>query len=147
MPKIVETLETQHGLLQTVVAEIDHALAANRMDEVAAKLSRMRTALEAHLALENAEFYPAMVGMAELQQQPQMLQIVKLFDQNMRVIADGVIKFFDRYAGKPIERARFEPEWRSLVCVLSQRIEDEERTLHPIHTRLARSGPVRAALT
>lgn len=135
--RIVETLETQHGLLQNVVMEIDRALVEGRLDQVSAQLVRLRAALEAHLELENAEFYPSMLTMAEKQQQPQMLQIVQIFDQNMRVIADGVVKFFDRFAGKPIDRAQFEPQWRSVVGVLARRIEDEESTLHPIHQRLA----------
>jgi hypothetical protein len=136
MTGIIETLETQHGLLRKLAAEIDRALAEGRMDQVAAQVLKMRTALEAHVALENADFYPAMVGMAERQGQPQMLQIVKLFDQNMRVIAEGLTRFFNRFAGKPFERASFEPEWKALAKVLAQRIEDEESTLHPIHRRL-----------
>ena len=137
MVTIVETLETQHGLLQNLVVEIDRALVEGRLDQVSVQLIRLRSALQAHLELENAQFYPSMVEMAERQAQGQMLQIVKIFDQNMQVIAGGVMKFFDRYAGKPIDRTRFEPEWRSLVGVLARRIEDEEATLHPIHSRLA----------
>lgn len=61
-----------------------------------------------------------------------------MFAQNMRLIADGLAGFFDRYATPPSDLSRFEREWSSMVEVLSQRITAEEQTLHPMFEALGR---------
>jgi len=137
MTQLLDTLNTQHAHLKRVIAEIDRDLARRDLDGVSAELGRLIAGLQAHVGLENAEFYPAMTRMADAQGAEQMRQIVQLFDVNMRHIADGVLKSLDRHRQGPLDAAAFARDWASTSPILQRRIADEENTLHPIYQRLA----------
>jgi len=131
---IVDAVEAQHRSLERVVREIQAAV--DRQDAAAAseKLTQLKQLLVAHLALENAQFYPRFVELAA--RQPRVLKVAELFQTNMKTIAEGVMVFFERYEGKPVDFATFTPEWNSTVKTLAARIQQEEQTLHPMFRRL-----------
>jgi hypothetical protein len=136
MKTIVETLETQHVALGEGVTAVEAALKSGTLDEVRLNLTKLCEMLEAHLHLENTQFYPDFVRRADASPNTNIGMVVRLFQQNMTVIADGTLAFCRRFEAEIPDRAAFKKEWRTALAVLAQRMVDEEQTLHPLYAKL-----------
>ena len=137
MAPLIDTLLVQHGEVQQCISTANQALADGRLDELAPALVRLRVALHAHRQLAGAELYPCIAAMAHAQGEAHLLQLIRLFESNTQVMAEMLGRFFDRWSSGPLDGAAFVKEWRSVAAILAQRIEDEQRTLHPLYERLA----------
>lgn len=133
MNDLVRKLEAQHRALERVVSEVNAALNGKDPAGVASGLGKLQSMIHAHLSLENSQFYPAF----ESGGSRKGVEVARMFAQNMRLIADGLGVFFNRYSTPPSDLARFEREWKSMVDVLANRIAAEEQTLHPMFEALA----------
>lgn len=133
---ILAPIQAQHRAISDLALSLDQAVTAWQPDRIHSLVVKLRDALDGHVALENHEFYPTLNRLSAANADTE--RMVKLFDDNMRRIADGLTSFFGRFAEKPeLDRASFEREWRSVLRILSQRLRDEEGTLHPLFERLA----------
>ena len=139
MAKLVNTLESQHRLLERMVGQIDAAIRERNPGALGLHLRSLHDAFLAHVTLENRDFYPVFDVARGATEDHR--QVARLFATNMRLIAEGLNAFFARHLDKPIELATFEREWRPVVQTLSQRIASEEHTLHPIFNRLVGVTP------
>jgi hypothetical protein len=135
MGNLVETLETQHRLLERIVVQIEAAIEDGNAGAVGEQLKQLHGAFAAHVALENRDFYPAFELAKDVKADSR--NIARLFSTNMRLIAEGLGMFLKRYLDRPIELERFEREWRPVAQTLAQRIASEEKTLHPLFERLS----------
>lgn len=141
MRDIVETLETQHRALEKEASTLHQALTTADLAATRESLDRIATMLAAHVKLEHADFYPAFIKLADAAG-PQKGQVVRLFEENLGRIAEGLTQFFKRWSG-PLEASRLEAlrtEWRTMLKLLASRLRDEETTLHPIWRSLSKPG-------
>ncbi len=135
MKTIVETLELQHRAIEQEVATFEMALSALSPGAVREGLDRLETMLTVHLKLENTEFYPRFLARAE---GDSVHQTVSLFHQNLARIGAGLLSFFTRWKGPltPLRLEVLKPEWAVVLKLLSGRLRDEDKVLHPIHRKL-----------
>ena len=141
MRDVVDTLETQHRALEVEVATLQQALATEDLTVAQTTLEHLQTMIAAHLQLEHSDFYPRFLKLAEADA-PTTAQTVRLFEENLRRIGEGVLGFLDRWKGT-LDRSRLDAlktEWASALRLLAGRLRDEERTLHPIWRRLSANG-------
>lgn len=135
MKSVVEILEAQHRALEREVGTLEGALSGGRTDELKAALGRLKAMLIAHFELEQSQFYPALLE--RTLGQAQLHQTVTLFHANLGRIAEGVLGFFEKWAAlRPEQLTAFQTEWRSTLQLLSRRLRDEEKALHPLHRRV-----------
>ncbi|MBS2031840.1 MAG: hemerythrin domain-containing protein [Deltaproteobacteria bacterium] len=133
MNTLVETLETQHRALERLVAEVFAALKAGDAAAIPEPLGKLDRLLTQHFNLEQAQFYPTLNELAATD--PAISTVAQAFATNMQTIAGGLLGFFKRHRG-PIDLATFAPDWKKTVEILSRRLVDEEKTLHPLFDRL-----------
>ncbi len=140
MKDILETLERQHQALTAQAGALVAAL--GEADETALQepLKRLRTMLEAHFALEETRFYPELVRLTDERGTDDSRQLARLFQSNMKNIAEGVSAFFRRYDGKPKPLAEFGPQVATTLEVLARRMKEEERSLHAMVRKLLASA-------
>lgn len=136
MKDILETLETQHRALTILAGELVATLATGDEAELQEPLSRLRTMLDAHVALENARFYPELLRLSDERGSDDTKKLARLFQSNMATIADGVLAFFRRFDGKPKPKAEFGPALATTLEVLGKRMRDEEKSLHSMIRKL-----------
>ncbi len=98
-------------------------------------LDRLKTALLAHLQLEDTELYPGLQRLGKATGQPSLQTTADLFASNMKRITDAVTGFLGRYEGKNFDVIAFNRDWKSIVEVLGSRIQSEETTLFPMYEK------------
>ncbi|MBL8914106.1 MAG: hemerythrin domain-containing protein [Archangium sp.] len=142
MRDIIHTLEQQHRALEKEVAMLEGALAAKSARGVRSALDKLEGMLTVHFTLEQKEFYPPFLQRVE-QADPEANKLVLLFHQNLERIALGVLAFFRRWNGElePARLSELNGEWKTTLKVLSGRLRDEEKVLHPIYVRLFGAPP------
>src|SRR5688572_7483245 len=114
---VLSPIQAQHRALTEMALSLDAAVTRWDVTVVRAQVVKLRDALDAHVALENREFYPTLNKLSVVE--PDTERLVKLFDDNMRLIADGLRAFFSRFADKPeLDQAAFTKEWKSILSVL-----------------------------
>lgn len=135
MKTIVETLEAQHRAIEHEVATLNNALAMESLGGARVGLDRLETMLLSHIKLENTDFYPELLARAE---GDATHHTVSLFQQNLARIGEGLLTFFTRWKGPltPLRLQALRPEWAASLKLLSGRLRDEDKVLHPIHRKL-----------
>jgi hypothetical protein len=143
---ITETLETQHRAMEKLVAEIFEALSRSDRPAIAERLKKLQHALGTHFALEQAQFYPTLLALAQAQQQESLEKTALLFQSNMAIIAEGLTAFFRRYVGKTdLDLPEFQRDFGQALRTLNDRLLAEEQTLHPLFVKLTRLAEKAAA--
>jgi hypothetical protein len=138
---IVDTLEAQHRSLEQMAGALTVALKKGDTETARTELLKLCSLLEAHIQIENAQFYPALVKGAEWTATPQIADMAKMFQSNMQLIAEGVLRFCTRWRGGIADVPAFAKEWKSTIEVLGKRMLEEERTLHPMFRKHAIASP------
>jgi hypothetical protein len=134
---VLAAIQAQHRALVEISLALDAAVKDWKLEEIRAALPKLRDVLDAHVTFENREFYPVLAERSKAAE-PSTATLVKLFDDNMKIVADGVNTFLARFAGKPeLDREVFTREWKTAFLVLGKRLHDEEKTLHPLFSKLA----------
>jgi len=131
---LVQTLKAQHEAVQELTVELDEALERGDAAEATALLGKLKTALLAHLELEDQQLYPGLLQLAEAQRQDHLAQVAKMYAANMAFITGGVKRFLAQHE-RVTDTAAFRGEWRGILKVLQQRIHSEECTLYPLFER------------
>ena len=134
---IVDTLEAQHRSLELMAGALTVALKKGDTEGARAELVKLCALLEAHIQIENTQFYPALVRGAEWTASPQIASAARLFQSNMLLIAEGVLRFCTRWREGITDLPAFGKEWKSTLEVLGKRMAEEERTLHPLYRKHA----------
>lgn len=128
---LIETLQVQHRELQRLIDQIDAELAKRRSSELPRLLASFARLVTAHLALEDAQLYPSLVGAG----QEQVSVAARNFAVAMLQIQAGVQQFLARFSGATISLDEFRPAWEQTVKVLAARIRAEETSLYPLYSR------------
>lgn len=132
---LLDRICIQHRSMEAMARELAEEVAHGELERMPPKIIRLATALANHVDLENREFYPELLRLAEKVGEPQSAVVARLFAQNMTVIADRLRAFADKHQ-RGVDPVAFIQEWHVLEGVLARRIQDEESSLHPLYSRL-----------
>ena len=138
MSTLLDSLLQQHAQIHELVRQLDAHLAASKLNEVAPTLERLRSTVERHLALEDADLYPSLARLAEEKKQTGLSATARMFSDNMKRISASMMAFFERHRGRQIDPVSFAREWKGIRDVLLVRFQSEESTLYPMFARLSR---------
>lgn len=133
MPHLIETLHTQHEELTRIVDRVTDASSRGDVAAVAAALDALAVALHAHLAIEDAQLYPALTRAAEQTQLEVPAKIARTYERNMQTISVALKAFIEKYS-HPFKLEDFQRDWQLASQLLSDRILSEEATLYPLYT-------------
>ncbi len=97
------------------------------------KLTGFKTALLAHLELEDKKLYQALIKAAE-KKDPGAVETARMFSTNMVGISRVLIDFLGRYEGKKFAADAFAQDWQGILG-LGARINSEEATLYPLYEK------------
>ncbi len=126
MPHLVEELKGQHAALKSMLAMFQQR--PDREEQVKLLLAARRKLTE-HLELEDARLYPFLREQAK--RDPELRQMLELFDEDMRKVSGAVEAFFVRYEGGWDNDYEFLMDLAELSTRLAHRIETEEKHLYP----------------
>jgi len=143
MDSLVETLSTQHRLVERLVVEITAAQQAQDVPALRAALGAMGSALLAHLALEDVHLYPRLVSLAEESGQLTLKQVTRDFSTSMFTISQSLQRFLARYQKPASSLEGFSRDWAGVGATLAARTSAEDTFLFPLYTRLSLSPPPR----
>jgi hypothetical protein len=134
--KTTQTYRNQHDEICRAAQELAAARKSGDAPSIRKTLSRLSGALEAHLALEDSSFYPALFNHAD----PELPRIAKVYQESMRKLAGAYAEFCAHWmhAGA-IENDPdgFAVELTHIVGALEKRILLENTTLYLMVDRLA----------
>src|SRR6185312_1241677 len=93
--------------------------------KIRAQLAVFRTALLAHLKLEDEQLYPALVAQAEHLGDAHRALVARTFSNNMKRISEALTTFLERYTSpeRPLELEAFRRDCKSIVATLGQRVQ------------------------
>jgi hypothetical protein len=135
MDNIVATLQAQHQAVLKMVGKINEKVARGEVKGLNSILGELKTALLAHLELEDNQLYPSLIKAADALKNPGIAQTTRMFSGNMVQITDTLKGFLGKFEGKDIDPAAFKTDWNQLIGVLSARITSEEATLYPMYNQ------------
>jgi hypothetical protein len=131
MPQLVEKLKNDHAEIVAALEEIK-GLGISHPDTLR-KLTLAKAALLAHLKHEDAEFYPALIHAAVIDQKLQATLTV--LQKDMENVAKVVLEFFAKYEnGGPA--SEFAKDISLVRFTLATRIRREEERLYPLFDEL-----------
>lgn len=137
MNTLLTTLHAQHRAVATLAAEVSDAVAHGDCDGIQRSLHALRAALGAHLALEDAELYPALSRAAEQTGLALPTSIARTYEHNMTAISTALTAFLDSYHeqrwAQPNALDEFRRDWALVSQLLADRINSEETTLYPLY--------------
>lgn len=133
-PKLVPDLQAEHRALLDGVDKLGQAHAAGDLAVAADLLEKLGGQLTAHLLLEDSRFY----GYLEkgLVRDPRTRALVRQFRREMGSAGKIALSFLAKYRNIAEHAAfpgDFAADLASLVDLLRERIEREERTLYPMY--------------
>ena len=133
MSVLVERLKKEHVAIVDVLNKIKEKGVGSK--EGRDILRSARTALLAHLKIEDEQLYPAMKKEAETN--VTLKSVLGMFARDMETISKEALSFIDKYSagGSGLEFAK---DFGRLYMNLSQRIRKEESSLYPEYDRLHR---------
>ena len=139
MPTLIETLQVQHDEIMRIIERLSAALKRADLSGVCTELDALGSALKAHLAIEDAQLYPALTLAAEQTQLEVPTKIARTYEHNMSTISVALTAFLEKYS-HAFSLENFGRDWVLVSQLLRDRIESEEATLYPLY----RSWVVRA---
>lgn len=133
MSMLVERLKKEHVAIVDVLNKIKELGVGSK--EGRDLLRSARTALLAHLKIEDEQLYPAMKKEAEAN--VTLKSVLGTFARDMETISKEALSFIDKYSagGSGLEFAK---DFGRLYMNLSQRIRKEESNLYPEYDKLHR---------
>lgn len=133
MSMLVERLKKEHVAIVNVLNKIKELGVGSK--EGRDVLRSARTALLAHLKIEDEQLYPPMKKEAETN--GTLKSVLGVFARDMETISKEALSFIDKYAagGSGLEFAK---DFGRLYINLNQRIRKEESTLYPEYDKLHR---------
>jgi hypothetical protein len=136
MKELIDTLQAQHNAVAVMVDRINASIAKGDTRAISTTLGELKSALLAHLELEDNQLYPQLIQAAEKQGDPTIAQTTKMFSSGMVLISDTLKTFLGRYERKKdFSVDEFKKDWREVTVALSARINQEESSLYPLYNK------------
>lgn len=132
MPDLIATLHVQHLEIRRLATQVSDASASGDVATLRSGLDALGTALLAHLAIEDAQLYPALTEAAERTKLEMPAKIARTYAMNMETISVALRAFLDRYS-RGLDLVDFRRDWVLVAQLLTDRIESEEATLYPLY--------------
>jgi len=134
-PNLVENLKSDHQALFTIYGAMVALVNQGKYAELTPKLQEFKMALQAHVLVENVQFYVYLQN--KLQDDPMNLEFIKDVRKEMNGIARAVVNFSKKY--ETIEftnevKQTFSDDLNEIGTVLTQRVEMEESQLYTLYT-------------
>lgn len=133
LQSLIQTLTLQHQEIAKLAGQLDAAVVAGDTTGLQDLMVRLKRALLAHLELEDARLYPALVQAANKTKAEIPIKIAETFAKNMQGVTAALKAFLDKYVVGEIDVADFRRDWLLVHRLLDDRIESEERHLYPLH--------------
>ena len=133
---LIDTLRVQHDEIETRVKNITAALASGAVPVVKQELAAFKTALLAHLDLEDRELYPALTEAAAAMPFEVPAQLTRVYQQNMESVSVAIKTFLTAHGGDDLNLVDFRRDWGMVSQLLAHRIDSEELTLYPLYRSL-----------
>jgi iron-sulfur cluster repair protein YtfE (RIC family) len=137
LKNLIPTLKAQHQAVVKMVTTIDDAVGRKDLTSVAQTLAQLKTALLAHLELEDTQLYPELIRAAEEKKQQEIAEMAKTFANNMKHISKALNDFLGRYDGmQEVQLQKFNKDWPAIKDTLGSRVSAEETSLYKQYARL-----------
>lgn len=134
-PNLMDSLQKDHDMLNTLFQHIGTLLEQNRIDEIRGELVNFKTRLEAHILTENVRFYTYLEQ--SLSDDMHNAELMRDFRREMNTIARSVVGFVKKYQSIHVTaqqfRAEFADDYRAVGQLLVQRLGREENSLYPLY--------------
>lgn len=137
---LTETLKQQHLAVVELVKLIQGAVERDDRALIETDLKQLKTALLAHLALEDAELYPGLERLGVESGSVNLTLVARQFASNMSRITEALLSFLDKYDGPILDLVGFKQDWSKIVSVLSARIASEEASLYPLYEKALKAA-------
>lgn len=133
-PKLIASLEGEHGELLKLHQEIERLAVEGHYAALPAALAAFRSKFDLHVLSENLNFY----GYVEAKSagRPEDQDLVRRFRSEMNAIARAVVNFIKKYRSAGVHAATapdFLVELRQIGLLLIKRIEREEKELYALY--------------
>ncbi len=133
-PKLIASLQGDHGELLKLHHEIERLAADGRYAALPAALAAFRSKFDLHVLSENLNFY----GYVEEKSagRPEDQDLVRGFRSEMNAIARAVVNFIKKYRSTGVHAGTvndFRVELRQIGLLLMKRIEREEKELYLLY--------------
>lgn len=132
LTNLIETLHIQHEEITRIVDRITGAANRGDLAALAAGVDALAVAVLAHLAVEDAQLYPALTRAAEQTQLEVPTKIARTYEHNMQTITVALKAFIEKYS-RPFTLEDFRRDWVLASQLLTDRILSEEATLYPLY--------------
>jgi hypothetical protein len=133
-PRLIESLESDHGELLRLHGEIARLAAEGRFSALPAALAAFRSRFDLHVLNENLSLYGYVEEKAS--GRPDDQDLVRGFRSEMNAIARAVAGFIKKYRSLGVHGTTVEDfmvELRQIGVVLVKRIEREEKELYALY--------------
>lgn len=134
MSNLTIRLRAEHKMLTSLLEEVR---ALGPSSEGLKKLQSAKTALLAHLKLEDVALYSVLNKQAE--KDARLKSTLEMFASDMQAISEFALNFFEKYKTEATDSGEFTRDFEKLCSSLATRIRKEERTLHPEYDRIIES--------
>ena len=139
MESTVDQLQAQHRVLETISLQLHQELREGSLAVMLRGLEALRVHFDLHLTFQEERFYPEALQLAEDAGQDCAV-VVRLFRAHAHELGEALGNLRERHPHSgTIEHVKaFKDELRAQLQLLSQRLHDEEQTLHPLYDQLRR---------
>ena len=129
---LMEQLNQEHAALRSALEQI-RTLGIST-EEGRQLLWKTRSLLEAHLAREDGELYPALRALEDSR------MLANSFQDDMKEISAKVVAFFQLYADGIADPNQFARDFGEIRAALAHRMIREETRLYPVYSAHVASG-------
>ncbi len=133
-PALIAKLKADHAELQRTLAAVQRAAADGRFHDIHHLLSHFRQLFQAHIATENARFYPYLQQTAA--QDPEAASLIAGARRDLNGMTFGVLTVVDAYLAYPpthLTEPKFTFDLAQAAAHLAKRVEQAEAQLYSLY--------------
>lgn len=134
-PNLVSKLINDHRTIVGLYNEIIDLTKIDDYGHVGEKVHEFKSALQAHVIIENVQFYTYLEKSLR-DSDPTNLEFIKDVRKEMNDIAHAVVNFSKKYENAHFStklKEEFVPELESIGAILTQRVSMEESQLYTLY--------------
>lgn len=133
---LIDRLKDGHRELLRTFGAVQAAAAESRFGDIEHLLSHFRQTLHAHIAAENARFYPSLQqGVTHSAEAAALIADAR---REMNDLAFDVLKVVDAYIAYPpthLNEAQLKYDLEQTAALLAKRVQKAEAQLYPLYRR------------
>lgn len=135
MDDLLPTLHAHHRAIGEIVDTINVELAKGDVAAVQGQLVRLKSAVLAHLALEDAQLYPALTQAARETKLAVPTRVAMTYERNMEHVSAALKAFLEEYTQPQVQPSLddLKRDWELVARMLVDRMESEEDQLYPLY--------------